>query len=301
MARLNHPLALLGILALVAVAPAAAQTQEPAQDQAPETQEPPSPVTQTPSEYLWSIEESLWHGTSIGEDYTLEVTGGLWNPTVSIVASSEQFGIIGTQINFSDDLGMIRKRHPELRLTFKPGRRHKLRLHWLPIQYNQSAVIERRIVFQGIAFDAGVGVDSSLGWDTWRFGYEFDIVSRERGYVGLIVEAKYTHIQAEFDSEVGYEFVRARAPIPALGAIARVYVTRFTPITAEFTAFRLPDKVVEGYEARYLDFDIYGTVNLSTMVGINVGYRSLDMSYLAERDTGDLKLDGVYLSGTFRF
>ena len=129
----------------------------------------------------------------------------------------------------------------------------------------------------------------------------FDVIARERGYVGLILEAKYTHIQAELDSVVGYEYVKARAPIPALGAITRVYVTRFTPITAEVTAFRLPDNVVQGYEARYVDFDIYGTINLSNMVGINVGYRSMDMSYLVERDTGDLKLEGMYLSGAFRF
>ena len=279
MARLTYSLFLLAIGLFVAAAPVAAQQ----------------------SEYLWSIEESLFRGTSIGEDYTLEITGGMWDPRPSIVASSEQFGIIGSQIDFGNDLGMVRKRHPEMRLTFKPGRRHKLRLNWLPIQYSQSAVLERRVVFQGIAFDVGIGVDSALRWDAWRFGYEFDVIARERGYVGLILEAKYTHIQAELDSVVGYEYVKARAPIPALGAITRVYVTRFTPITAEVTAFRLPDNVVQGYEARYVDFDIYGTINLSNMVGINVGYRSMDMSYLVERDTGDLKLEGMYLSGAFRF
>ena len=280
MVRLTHTLILLGVFGLLTVAPVGAQTEP---------------------EYLWSIEESLVRGTSVGEDYTLELTGGLWNPTPSIVASSEQFGIIGSDIDFSNDLGMVRKRHPEMRLTFKPGRRHKLRLNWLPMQYNQSAVLERRVVFQGIAFDAGVGVDSAIRWDAWRFGYEFDLVARERGYVGLILEAKYTHIQAELDSPIGYEYVKARAPIPAVGAITRIYVTRFTPITAEFTAFRLPDNVVEGYAARYVDFDIYGTVNLSRMVGINLGYRSMDLSYLVDRDTGDLKLDGMYVSGAFRF
>jgi hypothetical protein len=279
MTRLTYLLFLIGIALVVVTAPVAAQQPE----------------------YLWSIEESMFRGTSIGEDYTLEMTGGMWNPTPSIVVSSEQFGIIGSEINFGDDLGMVRKRHPEMRLTYKPGRRHKLRLDWLPMQYNQSAVLERRVVFQGIAFDAGVGVDSAIRWDTWRFGYEFDLIARERGYVGLILEAKYTHIQAELNSDIGNEYVKARAPIPAVGAITRVYVTRFTPITAEFTAFRLPDNVVDGYEARYVDFDVYGTINLSRMVGINLGYRSMDMSYLVERDTGDLKLEGMYLSGAFRF
>ena len=65
--------------------------------------------------------------------------------------------------------------------------------------------------------------------------------------------------------------------------------------------FRLPDNVVDDYAARYVDFDIFGTVNLSRMVGINIGYRSVDLNYLFDRDTGDLKLNGPYFSGVFRF
>jgi len=299
MTRLRYAVSVvIGGLAVILTTPANSQAQNAPDPRNDESQVRPA---QIPPEYLWSIEESLWRGTSIGEDYTLELNGGLWDPIPTFVASSEQFGIIGTKIDFTQDLGMIRKRHPELRMTYKPGRRHKLRLHWLPIQYTQSAVLQRQLVFQGIAFDAGVPVNSTIRWDAWRLGYEFDFVSRERGYFGIILEAKYTQIQAELNSEIDYEFARARAPIPAIGAIGRVYVTRFTPITAEFTAFRLPDNAVEGYKARYVDFNIFGTVNLSKMVGVDLGYRSIDLSYLADRDAGDMKLDGIYLLGVFRF
>ena len=65
--------------------------------------------------------------------------------------------------------------------------------------------------------------------------------------------------------------------------------------------FKLPDNIVDDYAARYIDFDIFGTVNLNKMVGINVGYRLLDLSYLFDRDTGNLKLNGPYFSGVFRF
>lgn len=260
-----------------------------------------TPAEAQTGEALWSVEGSMFSGSSVGEDYMLEITGGLWNPTAAINASSEQFGILGTDIDFGKDLGLTSQQHGELRLTFKPARRHKLRLHWLPMEYRQSSVLERRLVFQGIAFDVGLPVDSMMRWDSWRIGYEFDFIVRERGYLGLLLEAKYTNVQAEIDSAIAYEFVRARAPIPALGAIGRFYVTRFTPVTAEFTMFRLPDNLVDDYAARYVDFDVFGTINLSNMVGINLGYRSLDLSYLFDRDTGDLKMDGPYFSGVFRF
>ena len=283
MERLSHTI----ILALVTITVSVSFTAAPAQAQQPE--------------YLWSIEESLWKGSGVGEDYTIELTGGLWDPTPVLVASSEQFGILGTHINFGDDLGLTRTQHPEFRATFKPGRKHKLRVSVVPIQYSQQPVLERRIVFQGIAYDIGVPVASTFRWDAWRFAYEYDVVSRDRGYFGLILEAKYTKLQTELTSAVAEEFVRAQAPIPALGGIMRVYPTRFTPITAEFTAFKLPESVVFGYRAQYIDFDLYGTVNFSRMFGVNIGYRSMDFSYLIDRDTADLKLAGVYLSGTFRY
>ena len=148
-------------------------------------------------------------GMSVGEDYRLEISGSIWNPSPDIVASSDQFGILGTEIDFVSDLGMVRRSHNELRLTFKPGRRHKLRLHWLPMKYTQSAVLTRRIVFEGVAYDLGLPVDSSITWNAWRFGYEFDLIARDQGFLGLIVEAKYTDIRAELESAIGFERPRA--------------------------------------------------------------------------------------------
>ena len=199
------------------------------------------------------------------------------------------------------DLGKARQRHGEMRLTLKPGRRHKLRIRWLPMRYQQSAVLQREIIFQGIRYDVGVPVDSSLTWNVWRFGYELDVIVRERGFVGLILEAKYTDVQAELDNPVAFEHARAREPSLAVGAIGRVYVTRFTPITPEFTAFKIPENLVEGYSARLVDYDIYGTVNLTEMVGLNVGYCSMDMRYLFDRDVGNFQVKGIYFSSAFRF
>ena len=53
--------------------------------------------------------------------------------------------------------------------------------------------------------------------------------------------------------------------------------------------------------AQYVEFEVFTTINLSRMLGVNLGYRSVDLSYLVNRDTGDLKLDGLYVSGTFRY
>ncbi len=101
----------------------------------------PGPIA--PPHFL-PTEDRAW---AVGENYTLEFTAGLWSPAPAISASSEQFGIVGSMIDFQNDLGLVQQRHGEFRMTFKPGRRHKLRLHYLPMRYQQSGLLERTLVF----------------------------------------------------------------------------------------------------------------------------------------------------------
>ena len=123
---------------------------------------PAAAQVSTEPEALWSTEKSAWVRSNVGEDYHVEISGSIWNPSPAIVAASEQFGIPGNNIDFGSDLGMVRRTHNELHVTFKPARRHKHRLHWLPMKYRQSTVLHRRLVFQGVAYDVGLPVDSSI-------------------------------------------------------------------------------------------------------------------------------------------
>ena len=66
-------------------------------------------------------------------------------------------------------------------------------------------------------------MNSSLDWKAYRFGYEYDFLYRDRCFVGFVLEAKYTDVEVDLKSPIDSECARARAPIPALGGIARVY------------------------------------------------------------------------------
>ena len=237
----------------------------------------------------------------IGEAYHVEVLGGMWNPTPQFTISSEAFGIAGTNIDFTNDLGIVAKRFGEIRVRLRPGRKHRFRIDYVPVRYSAQTVVERRLVFRGIAYDVGVAVNSAVTWNTWRFGYEYDIVHRSRGYFGIIVEAKYTEVEASLDAEFGREFARARAPIPALGAVVKVYPLPVLGITAEITGVRLPEGVSESYGGQYVDFDIYGTLNFTEQLGAQIGYRSLDMSGFFESESVDLRLKGMYVGALLRF
>lgn len=238
---------------------------------------------------------------AIGENYHVEISGSLWDPTPQILINSESIeGIPGSDIDFIDDLGVEKKWFRQLKVVLRPATKHKFRFEYTPIRYEAEAVIRRDIVFNGILYPVNIEVQSELTWRAFRFAYEYDFFYRDRGFIGVVLEAKYTDVEASLTSALDFEFVRARAPIPAVGLIGRGYVLPNLSITGEFTFFKLPE-IDESYSGRYFDLDIYGTYNFIENVGVQGGWRSFDVLYKVDNDNGDLQLRGMYLGGVVRF
>lgn len=238
-----------------------------------------------------------------GEKYVVEIAGGFWNPTPELIISAETLGIAGTEIDFVGDLGVVKKRIGDFRLVLRPGRKHKFRVSFNPIRYEADTQLDRTIVFNGATFPVRLPVQSKIEWNAWRFGYEWDFIYRDRGFVGAIVEAKYTELKAQLRSPIADEATDAKAPIPAVGGIARGYIVPNISITGELTAFKLPGSIAEREDAagKYIDFDIYGTVNFVNAVGVQVGYRKLSLNYVVDLNFGDLRMTGPYILGVVRF
>jgi hypothetical protein len=236
-----------------------------------------------------------------GENYHIEISGSLWDPTPSIFVSSESIeGILGSRIDFVEDLGIEKSWFKQLRVVARPGEKHKFRFEYTPIKYQAETVLNRTLIFNGIAFPVSIPIESEVIWRAYRFTYEWDFVYRDRGFVGLILEAKYTDVSATLTNIFDTEFVHARAPIPAVGIVGRGYVAPNISITSEFSFFKVPD-IDEDYGGSYFDFDIYGTVNFNDYVGVQGGYRSFDVFYKVEHDTGDMQVRGPYFGGVVRF
>ncbi|HEY7498612.1 MAG TPA: hypothetical protein VH740_08865 [Vicinamibacterales bacterium] len=236
-----------------------------------------------------------------GESYKVEISGSLWDPAPSIFIVSESIqGVPGTRIDFVEDLGIEKNWFKQLKVVLRPDRQHKFRFEFTPIHYKTQATLGRDLVFNGILFPAAARVDTEVKWNAFRFGYEYDFFYRDRGFIGLVLDVKYTDIRADINSTTDTEFVHARAPIPAIGLIGRGYVAPNVAITAEFTFIKIPE-IDEKYGGRFFDLDIYGTVNFTENVGAQGGYRSFDVIYHADADDGDLQIRGIYFGGVVRF
>src|SRR2546427_380369 len=78
-------------------------------------------------------------------------------------------------------------------------------------------------------------------WKALRLAYEYDFVVKSRGFGGFIIEDKQTDVMVDLVTPfVPEQFAHARAPIPALGGIVRVYPVPRVSITGEVTGFKLP-------------------------------------------------------------
>jgi hypothetical protein len=236
-----------------------------------------------------------------GERYFIEASAGFWSPSADMRISSEAFNIVGTDIDFKTDLGLQDKRFGELHAVLRPARKHKFRFQYIPIKYEQSTILTRDIVFNGQRYRVGLPVNSLLEWKAYRFGYEYDAFYRDRGFIGFVLDAKYTDVNATLASPLISEFTHARAPIPAIGGIARFYVVPNISITGELTGIKIPDSISDDYKAHYADFDLYGTVNVTNNIGAQLGYRSLDIGYLIEEDTGSFVVKGLYFGAVVRY
>jgi len=237
---------------------------------------------------------------AVGEDYHVEVSYGWWNADPSLIVNSESLGIPGTDVDLVNDLGIEQKQLGRLNVVLRPATKHKFKFEYLPIRYQADGTVQRQFVFNGQIYRVGLPVQTQADFLTYRFGYEYDFLYRSRGFVGVLLDLKYTDVNVELTSPIGVEFAQAVAPIPTIGFVGRGYVTKNVAIGGELSFFRLPGEY-ENYDGKYTDVDVYGTANFTNNVGATVGYRSVDVFYKAKRDNGALKFSGLYISGVVRF
>lgn len=237
-----------------------------------------------------------------GETYHIEASAGFWNTNSQMSIASEGFGILGSTIDFKKDLGLESGSLKELRVVARPGRKHKLRFEMIPVNIvSEDYPLTRSIIFNGQRYQLGIPVSSQFKWMTYRFGYEYDFLSRDRWFAGVMFDIKQTDVSAELDTPIIQEHARARGPIPALGGVGRYYPLPNISVTGEYSRIPYRETFTEDYKAKYADFNLYGTVNFNNYIGAQFGYRSFDVGYKFEDDTGSFVVKGPYFGIVARY
>lgn len=238
---------------------------------------------------------------AVGERYHIEASGTLWNPNVFGTIASDQFGVVGSHIDFAGDLGFKTTRFKDMRLVLRPTRKVRFRVQYTPVQYRGEAAFKRTIAFAGQTFPVNLPVLSTFDWKVLRVGTEFDVIYRSRGFVGFLIEGRYTEMNASLSTPLVSERRLVKAPLPAIGVVGRAYVLPEVALNFEMSTFRVPKGLIPDVEANYYDWDIHGTVNLSEHFGVQVGWRRMTNFLTVENDLGDTKFQGLWFGGAVRY
>jgi hypothetical protein len=233
------------------------------------------------------------------EDHVVEVGVMFWKPTPELTLSTDALaGSSISEVDFVEEFGIEDKYFPEFRATV--GRSHKLRVSYVNFKYAEDATIQRTFTFQGRTFTIGAPATTDIDWRLWKFGYQWDFISRERGTFGVIADLKYNQIDASVDSPVlrSSASTDVTAPVPTIGVAGRAYVAPMVSIGGEFSGLKLER---DEFDVKFFDFDINGIVSFGRFLGAQVGYRSITAEYIVDEDFGDLKMKGPYFGGVLRF
>ena len=122
------------------------------------------------------------HAQDDYDSYTIRLEGYWIYPT------PEGFlqGAVGTRaIDFQKDLGFNNYSTAVGRLDWKFTRKNHLYVQGITFRSTRQTVISRTITFQGQTFSAGLVTQSSLDAPLYTLGYQYDIIRRRRGHLGI--------------------------------------------------------------------------------------------------------------------
>ena len=229
-----------------------------------------------------------------------EVSVLFWQPDPDLVLSSSSIRAATGEpdIAFVETFGIEDDAFPEIRARL--GRSHKFRFSYVPVKYEAEATVTRTLTIQGQTLTIGAPASTEVKWDLLHFGYEWDFVSREQGYVGVIAELKYQRLDASIDSPLLREAATLdqNAPVPTIGVAFRGHPVPMIGLGGEFGGLRVSG---DDFEASLFDFDFNGLVQFGSWVGVQGGYRSVTIDFDADDESGDLKLRGPYIGAILRF
>jgi hypothetical protein len=166
------------------------------------------------------------------EDYSVRISA-LWfhsSPTVTMEAAGHNgFVDFNRDFSFNDYSTFIAK--------FDWKFTHKNHLYFVATSFNQSrgAVLDRTITFRGQTFTAGLNTNAELKARVYAPGYQYDIIRRKRGHLGITVQFNLFDTQGTFNAAaqttadgVRHAAVSSQAsllaPVPVAGPEYRLYL-----------------------------------------------------------------------------
>ena len=230
--------------------------------------------------------------------FELGVRGYYWFPELSGVIRVDDAGIVGTELNLENDLGVDNESYPVTEVFAGIGKHH-LSLAFYNLDYDGDTVLKRDIYFNGELFQVNDRIASSIEYDNYDVMYRYDLIDLENflagGSLGLVARLMVFDGSASMASATVTTKEDFTAPIPMVGANFHVGILKdLIEARVLVTGIGYSDNKV---------FDGQAEISLTPFpfLDIHGGYRFLKID--VEED--DVKLDfenpGFYVALTVSF
>jgi hypothetical protein len=194
------------------------------------------------------------------------------NPSGTIQGNSDT-----VPVDFDKDLGFNTYSTFSGKADWKFTHKNHFYVSVSPFYTTRQTTLTRDITFQGQTFAAGTSVNSNLHALLVAPGYQYDIIRRKRGHLGLGVQFDLFNTSAKI-SESGQangagETISARgsllAPIPVAGPEFRLYLTNSPRLFIEGNVYGM---YFFGYGNFVSTADTVG-LTLNRYISLNAGYQ----------------------------
>lgn len=227
----------------------------------------------------------------------MELEGVFWMPSLNAKAKVEKNGL-GTEIDFSDDLGVKDEDFTEFRLGVNITSSSKLRFAFSQVNYNGDKQVTRDYIFNGKTYTAGSQVTTKLDMDYLRLGLftnfskssngnEFGTLFELKGFSGnAMLQANSLGLNENEDFDI---------ILPTLGLFFKTKLAPTLFIYGEFS----------GLPAGSLGYLLDGEAGLrfqpTDNLAICAGYRILNIDAEKDEDYAEIKTDGAFISAVISY
>lgn len=230
--------------------------------------------------------------------FEIGARGYYWFPSLDGTVKVDEAGIIGTTLDFENDLGIEDENYPSVEV-FVGGGNHHLSLTHTNIEYSGRKTLTREIIYRGKTYAVSDLVTSSIEYQMLDLHYQYDLLDLENilsGFsLGGVLQVKYLDGNVSLKATGIDEKEDFTIPIPMVGLNLHI------GILADILEARVRGTAI-GYSGNTI-YELMADISWTPFpfMGIHGGYKSFIIDIDEDDMVFDYDMSGPYVALTLSF
>lgn len=230
--------------------------------------------------------------------FEIGARGYYWFPSLDGTVKVDEAGIIGTTLDFENDLGIEDENYPSVEV-FVGGGNHHLSLTHTNIEYSGRKTLTREIIYRGKTYAVSDLVTSSIEYQMLDLHYQYDLLDLENilgGFsLGAVFQVKYLDGNVSLKATGIDEKEDFTIPIPMVGLNLHI------GILADILEARVRGTAI-GYSGNTI-YELMADISWTPFpfMGIHGGYKSFIIDIDEDDMVFDYDMSGPYVALTLSF